>query len=115
MNQVVTFLKQVKATIATPETWCQYRYAKNKDGERVFIDDPQAVQWCLSGAMRLIDHDQRSPVYKRAYGYLTKIGHDGTTGFNDTHTHSEVLALLDRVVEYSTGLNRFKFWKRWTA
>ncbi len=51
--------------IADPERHCQRSYARNKEGDDVLPNDPTAVCWCASGAMRKCYRDNRD-VWRRA-------------------------------------------------
>lgn len=42
---------KVHELLDAPEKWTQAAYAKNAQGERVEYCEPEAVCWCLEGAM----------------------------------------------------------------
>ena len=76
----------------------QGQFAKDASGACVTSKHPGAVCWCLDGALtRVCINDADAAIGARsALGALIR----GSTiaGFNDNHTHAEVLALLDRAI-----------------
>lgn len=78
--------------IEKPENWCRGVNAKDKDGNSVKPGSPDAVSFCILGAIiqcyGLCNH--RSIASK----VEEKLNNGSMAIFNDTHTHAEVLALL---------------------
>src|SRR5215510_10163473 len=94
-------VEQARALIAAPQTWTQGEFARDGLGAPVSWRSPEAAQFCIWGALN------------RAAGELTKNEHlrvrlaDGAaralrgrtpsiSRLNDSGTHGEVLALIDR-------------------
>ena len=105
----VDFLKAVREKISRPESWTKHDYAKDVNGEAVSPIAPEAVCWCIRGAIASVegidgdegdDGDQAffalGPIGAAVF---EKTGDRLIAGFNDTSTHEEVLAVLDRAVE----------------
>ena len=42
----------MKASEYVKQGWCQGVDAKDSTGEKVEVDDPRAVRWCVAGAMQ---------------------------------------------------------------
>jgi len=92
---------RARMLIATPQMWTQGEFARDGLGQAVSWRSPEATQFCIWGALN------------RAAGELTGDEHlrvrladgaaralRGTTAsisrLNDSGTHGEVLALIDR-------------------
>lgn len=54
----VASLRRAADRIEQPNAWTQHAAARNAAGEPVGYADPTAVQWCLTGAMRLETHNE---------------------------------------------------------
>ena len=89
-----------KAKIDTPDKWTKGDFAQNSDGDPVPSKSPYAVCFCSLGALYSLDipPDLLGPVYDA----LDKaMGDETVTHFNDTHTHSQVMAAWDKAIEAS--------------
>lgn len=112
-----TFLIQAKGLIDTPEKWAQEAYALDHEGREAGEWEDRACRFCTVGALyrtsfgvreqvQLIDTNE---VLNSAYILLDRImrekyGHRGSLiGFNDSHTHQEVMALFDAAIEAADG------------
>jgi hypothetical protein len=88
---LVTALERTRALIATPEQWCQRDY-QNEIG-----------QFCLVGALcRVTGANCYEIWHTDAFRALeTATGERMLTlsGWNDTHTHAEVLAAVDAAIQ----------------
>lgn len=81
--------------------WCQHAIAVDVNDRSIYHNHRDAYRWCLSGAAMKVMHDM-----PRNLGWLLDVevvavilGFDGTMEmefFNDSSTHDEVLALLDK-------------------
>ena len=60
-STVVEVLEEAKGLVA--RGWIQYAQAHNAYGEGCFADDPGAVCWCLTGALRYA-------LYKRSHVHI---------------------------------------------
>jgi hypothetical protein len=79
--------------IEKPENWTQETSARDAAGRETLPTSPRAVCWCASGAiLRAGRADAGNALF--ALRSVGNIAH-----FNDTHTHPEVLALLDKAIE----------------
>jgi hypothetical protein len=91
-------ISNIKAIINTPDKWCQNRLLNyNSDGSEI-------KQACLLGAIYvstgcLDSVPQQSYVDAIQFLYqdpVIKESGVALSGYNDTHTHEEIMALLDR-------------------
>jgi hypothetical protein len=88
-------LEKVYALIEKPENWCQKHYAlDDQDSHQgIFPDSSTACRWCLDGALQRASPEVDYEEWKSALGHYNPIA------FNDSHTHAEVLALLQSAIE----------------
>lgn len=79
--------------------WCQWSYAKDKDGLAVNFDDPEACKYCLTGALNSVTPSLSTQRSVRDLLY-TEAGEDSLAYWNDTEgrTQQDVLDLLDKVI-----------------
>lgn len=98
MSEVVSLLKAARALISDPDKWTQGVFARNKEGSRISSTSPEATCWCASGAVNSIGFGSFNircgtldAMEKHGFG-------DSIEKFNDTHTHTEVLAEFDNVI-----------------
>ena len=103
--RVLPFLDAVIKRIENPESWCQVDWARYSDGRKCRATDPEAVKWCLVGAMEreflgvssgndILDVFPNE-VADLIHGLNYIFGEDCSV-FNDTHPHSEVIENLKR-------------------
>lgn len=90
-------LIKAKALIDTPEKWCQ--------GE--FVDTDGRI--CASAAIARVGFNIAPEMEIAArYALLNTINHHGAwevniPGYNDAHTHAEVMEMFDRAIEAQDG------------
>ncbi len=96
-----TWIK-ARALIAEERHWCQHHAAVSISGYSVYPTDRAAVAFCLYGACRRAARD--NPIVTAdalmelaAFAPLNERA-SWPGRFNDTHSHAEVLALLDRAI-----------------
>lgn len=102
-------LRAAKALIDTPEKWTQGAYARDEEGLTVFVGDEAAVCFCSIGALARTErlHNVPDPheLGRRATIRALRPSHDPILAagliadFNDTHSHSEVMAMWDRAIK----------------
>ncbi len=105
--EALEVLRAAREQISDPANWCKGSFAKNYAGKSVQPWDPTACQWCLGGAIGAQDAKtnlmRAQAIWQDLLDLLrTAAGEDGFVSpayFNDTHTHEEVLALMDRALE----------------
>lgn len=98
----LTILKGTRELLSVESRWTQKLYARRADGSGASVTSPFASCWCLVGAADKVALDLKGYV-----GLLddvldslrAEIGvGESLTRFNDSHSHAEVLALLDRAI-----------------
>ena len=88
-------LRKAKALIDTPEKWTQGAFARDRIGNQTLNLNDKAVCFCSAGALgRLNALDYQSI---KIINYLAGVMGD-IVGFNDTHTHAEVMAKWDEAI-----------------
>ena len=84
--------------LSRPGAWCQGCFAKTSDGSHVWSINPDAVQWCLTGAV-----NRCIPTTAKRESALSKLKHKARrkrmVDWNDApgRTQAEVVALLQSV------------------
>lgn len=91
-------LRAARNLIERPEAWTKGVVARDTFGSPITPDSSDAVCWCAYGALAKVTRSA-SPDYDAATAMLRKVVRaDTVSGFNDTHTHAEVLAAFDRAI-----------------
>lgn len=90
------FLKAVKAKISTPETWTSGSMARNKHGDAIKPNSPDAVRWCVLGAAGVVETEgARRIIIETAFVRKgTQISY-----INDAKGFDAVHAILDRAIK----------------
>ncbi|WOF44336.1 hypothetical protein KNJ79_05235 [Sphingopyxis indica] len=82
--------------LADPRCWTQGAYGRDAKGHQLTVPHPEVTCWCLMGAaIQTIGHDITDEIDDHLNDSPLLKEHQTYVGFNDTHTHAEVLALLD--------------------
>jgi len=89
-------LIRARERISVPERWTQRALARDISGAPVMTHSKLAVCWCSMGAMRA---EAGELLYRAALNFLTGIKGECVHEYNDTHTHTEVLAMFDKAIE----------------
>lgn len=111
----MTLLEQALALdelLSDPARWAKKYYAYNAEGMQCDADDPEAVCWCLDGAVFKVVIDPESlqgdttpltRLINDAIAEVSSIGH--TVFFNDAveTTHADIRRLTQRVVELANA------------
>lgn len=99
-------IERARALIATPQTWTQGEFARDANGQPVNWRSPDAVQFCLWGALNRAAYEmtgnkrQSIPLADHAAAALRN-GRTSLSGVNDRGTHIDVLRLFDRYLSAS--------------
>lgn len=84
--------------LATPDKWTKGTYAKTATGKAVPAKDPNAVCWCIYGALIKCYRDDEDRYVEAANKIqdvlLLRYNNPDIVPFNDRRTHEEVLAVL---------------------
>ena len=102
----MSILTQVKTLLAKREAWTQNSNARAVDRSPVCYFQPEAVCWCVNGALAKITEDTNH--YIGAITLLDKIaremGYDSAVHLNDTADWEKVHELLDKAVIRDGGM-----------
>lgn len=97
-------LKEVREIIGEEKNWCQGAFAKDKHGLSVFETSDEACTFCLLGAFWRVAskhkfrYAERQPIRQLLRKQLPKGWSGSLDSFNDSHTHKEVLAIVDAAI-----------------
>lgn len=112
--KVLDELRELRKLLEDPRRWTKGTFARNIEGFEVSASNPDAVCWCLEGAIAKIVGDEiaasdegsifYTPLFNVIAACLStaEIEGSGIAGFNDAEdtTHQDVLNLLDGALEY---------------
>ena len=97
-------LKFVRELFSKPENWTHRAYARNASGKAVLSWDPEAVCWCLSGAIQTFNRvnslteslDRVNPVLLKVLEekWPNKSSHQ----VNDEEGREAILEVLDEAI-----------------
>lgn len=112
MGLILEQLQTMRELIADPLGWTQGENARRSNQARTYINDPEAVCFCLMGAaFRASDKLKLSSTALDQFlqncfesASLAKEDGDNYISFNDRSTHAEVLELLDYAIRRATEL-----------
>jgi len=94
-------LVKVRELLSNPEHWTKHALAKDKNMGKVYPKDPNAVCWCLVGAIEHFSEDE-DEINQVIYFLSDKIPPQYSTiaDFNDSEEikHSNVLHILDKAL-----------------
>lgn len=90
-------LTKARELIADEKRWTRDCSARNAAGNYVSVFDDSAACWCASGAIWKASAAQVN-LCETAMACLRHECRMGVAGFNDRHTHAEVLAAFDRAI-----------------
>lgn len=94
-------LVKARELIADPKRWTQGVYARDADGCFVSATSPSSASWCSVGAVlcAAVSPETLSEGGK-AIAFLDSLATNkyGILGFNDTHTHAEVLEVFSKAI-----------------
>jgi hypothetical protein len=92
-------LRQARALVADRRCWTRGQYARYRDGHPCSSRSPRAARFCLCGAVGRVAESYSQ--FRALWSAVSEVG--GSTAFNDTHSHAEVLALLDAAIAKAEG------------
>ena len=99
-------LRKARALIEKPENWTQRVRARDANGFETGVLAPTAAAWYSDGALGEVCCRAEQKTWfqdmRAAQAQLDRaaqeLGSKTYVGFNDTHTHAEVLSLFDRAI-----------------
>lgn len=108
--KIYEYLEQAKEIIKLESNWTQNICARDIEGKDADVHSPNATCWCLDGAIMKVTNFEhpnplRWPEYEKVETFVANsIGRNYAT-FNDEHTHAEVIAKLDEVIQEAKEQN----------
>lgn len=81
--------------------WTQGALARNRAGRACGINDPEAVAWCLQGAIHAVLRDRHPVAYTLLMDRLARQIPTGISLWNDRpeRNRSDILEILDTLLE----------------
>ena len=90
-------LIEARSLIEKPESWTKGAFARDASGDKVTIASADATCFCLVGAIARVAI--LSPFRMTNFLGPSNALVVNLINFNDSHTHGEVLARLDQLIE----------------
>lgn len=108
-TEVMDLLREARALISDPDKWTQGALARNAHGSEVAHYSPDACKWCAVGAISRVaasnnaSYDTEMSAYSSLVQASRRLFYSDAVGeVNDTHSHTDVLALFDRAIELNS-------------
>lgn len=96
----VEILRGARGKISEPRHWAQGDFARDIEGNPVSFASSDAVCWCARGAIYATDEfDSWGAIQLLRRAIEEQTGDPAVARFNDTHGHTDVLAVFDRAIE----------------
>ena len=92
-------LLEARELIAKPEHWTQGHAAKDETGVDVIPYDKNACSFCLYGAVVRAAYANNTSADSILQAVHSRLQWQSIGSFNDTHTHAEVLTLMEQAAE----------------
>lgn len=102
IKKILTLLIQTQKLLNDPVRWSQNALANDKDGKKCSPFSPEAVSWCIMGAIQYlsqIDFKDLSPDYYALKDCLPKSFPETWTEINDDWNHKHMLNFLDQQIK----------------
>jgi hypothetical protein len=97
-------LKDVRELLSDPNHWTKGAYARDARDNFREPRAPDAVKFCLLGALARFDASEYEPALSRLAVGVQRRGQNATLAqFNDASSHEDVLALLDEAIARMKG------------
>lgn len=105
--KIKQYLIEARELIRDEKNWCKKVPARNKKGISVYVDSPEACQFCALGALAKVaeaNHGrfENNLIYSMTLDYLSKqLDWRPITDFNDDPktTHQDILSLFDKAIQ----------------
>lgn len=103
MPSIKQTLEAARAVIADPSHWIQGELARDKDGNTISPDHPDACQWCGYGAVAKVTNCDDNLAAKvedalRAAGRSLFPGEFFATDINDVRGHEAVMDVFNEAI-----------------
>lgn len=102
-KEPLKIITDARSLLSDPDKWTTGAAAKTEDGEHTNGFNPEAVCFCMIGALEHCSEGSDLAAYKAGSVLRRGLG-ETIAGFNDrpTTTHASMLAKLDEVIELNT-------------
>lgn len=97
MKNTLQILEDARKLIEKPEAWTKGASSRNENGKSLNALDPEGICFCSYGA--LVRANGGYNPFQPGYAELFKAVGMSPIEFNDSRTHTEVLAAFDRAIE----------------
>ena len=106
-GEVVRVLRAARDTLAVPERWTKKESARNVAGRPVLPTEPDAVCWCMAGAVKRaaatdgIFFEAITNIEQAMWCDFNRRHYSDIAAFNDAigTTHADVLRLFDASIQ----------------
>ena len=104
-KRAVNAVDAILELLDTPDKWTQGLAARDANGDSVYSSAPEAVCWCLEGAICKVFRETNRPwskPYFKMKRALTRVLKDDYISFNDkpTTTYEDIINALKQAKEY---------------
>jgi hypothetical protein len=106
-GQILSVLLSARQLIAKEENWTQRNLARTADGLPIYPTCPIAASWCAVGVLRKVTNDCTTSFWRKDFVTVLEAfvkadsPKSDLAGFNDRHTHQEVLTLFDSAIVFT--------------
>lgn len=103
MIDILEVLKKAKKKIAKKKNWCQGVMARDKEGNPTKYHGGEAAKFCAMGAVYRVCYEHKMYWLDTSLDAMDLLEEQARTndmiGYNDTHTHKEVLSIFDMAIK----------------
>ena len=88
----------VKELLSDPKRWTKHANARDSNGQDCNLRSPEAVCWCITGAMSKVRNESYEAMYHKVMKAIIKLfDGNGIVAFNDdpNTTHEMVMQVLE--------------------
>lgn len=112
-QNLIDRLVRIRDLLHVESGWTKGWFARDAEGNDVSTKNPNAVCFCLSGAVSKTSPDDQIEVIETfLYSQLPSRDWSCIPDFNDDSKHSDVLAFLDRCLSAANSMSEEE-WQAW--
>lgn len=106
-------LVRIRDLLHVESRWTKGWFARDAEGNDVLTNSPNAVCFCLSGAVSKTSPDGKIEVVETFLNsQLPNPNYDTIPDFNDDNEHADILAFLDRCLSAASSMSEEE-WQAW--
>jgi hypothetical protein len=100
VSEITAALERIRARIATPEKWTKGWHARDRLHCAVLYESPNAVSFCLDGALRLETPKEIQPEVRVLLESCVPYRMNDFISWQDKpeRTHADILRLIDHAI-----------------